>query len=82
MGGIDPVKNPGVYHFKSGFSGQDVTRIAPLEACEDMISAMSMRVMDFARGGFRNPINKTRQAHAAPAAAANPGPGIAAGNGD
>ena len=31
LGGIDPVKNPGVYHFKSGLGGKDVTALGPLE---------------------------------------------------
>lgn len=31
LGGIDPVKNPGVYHFKSGLGGKEVTAPGPLE---------------------------------------------------
>jgi hypothetical protein len=31
LGGIDPEGNPGVYHFKSGLAGQDVTAPGPLE---------------------------------------------------
>lgn len=71
LGGIDPEKNPGVYHFKQGFSGQDVSRIPPLESCEDWLSAACMKAMDFARGGLRNPIKKQRKeppASALPAA--------------
>jgi hypothetical protein len=52
LGGIDPEQNPGVYHFKRGFSGEDVTRIAPFESCEDFISAMGMKAIDLVRGGF------------------------------
>ena len=33
LGGIDPVRNPGVYHFKGGFSGQEVCRLGAMEAC-------------------------------------------------
>lgn len=29
LGGIDPVSNPGGYHFKSGFGGTDVTQLPP-----------------------------------------------------
>jgi lipid II:glycine glycyltransferase (peptidoglycan interpeptide bridge formation enzyme) len=29
LGGIDPETNPGGYHFKSGFGGNDVTQLAP-----------------------------------------------------
>jgi len=31
LGGIDPVANPGVYHFKCGLGGQDVTAPGPVE---------------------------------------------------
>ncbi|MEO7299885.1 MAG: peptidoglycan bridge formation glycyltransferase FemA/FemB family protein [Verrucomicrobiota bacterium] len=49
LGGIDPELNPGVYHFKRGFSAQDVFRIGPLEACEGMASSLFMKAADFAR---------------------------------
>jgi hypothetical protein len=61
LGGINPERNPGVYHFKSGFSGQDVTRIAPLASCENPLSSLSMRAAEFARttrqslGKLKNP---------------------------
>ena len=32
LGGIDPERNPGVYHFKSGLSGADCTHIRPVVA--------------------------------------------------
>ncbi len=63
LGGIDPEQNPGVYHFKQGFSAQDVSRIAPLEACEDFISALGMKAMDFARSGFRRTVNRSKKEH-------------------
>lgn len=31
LGGINPESNPGVYHFKSGFGGEDITFTQPLE---------------------------------------------------
>ncbi|MBP7051873.1 MAG: peptidoglycan bridge formation glycyltransferase FemA/FemB family protein [Phycisphaerae bacterium] len=31
LGGIDPEGNPGVYHFKSGLGGQDITAPGPVE---------------------------------------------------
>ena len=61
LGGIDPEQNPGVYHFKQGFSGQDVSRIAPFESCEDLLSAACMKVMDFVRAGFHNPLKKKKE---------------------
>jgi Acetyltransferase (GNAT) domain len=66
LGGIDPEKNPGVYHFKQGFSGQDVSRISPLEACEDWLSLAAMKAMDVARGGWRRSAKKERQESAGP----------------
>ena len=79
LGGIDPERNPGVYHFKSGFSGQDVTRIAPLESCEDWLSVACMKAMDFARGGFRNPLNRFRKEVSKPSLPVGQGKEAAAG---
>ena len=76
LGGIDPEQNPGVYHFKQGFSAQDVSRIAPFESCEDFISSIGMKAMDFARGGFRKSANRSKQEHSK---SALPGNEIAAG---
>jgi lipid II:glycine glycyltransferase (peptidoglycan interpeptide bridge formation enzyme) len=39
LGGIDPDRNPGVYHFKRGFSGVDITQINPLVASDSPISS-------------------------------------------
>jgi lipid II:glycine glycyltransferase (peptidoglycan interpeptide bridge formation enzyme) len=39
LGGIDPVRNPGVYHFKSGFSGIDVCQLNPLVKCDSAFSS-------------------------------------------
>jgi lipid II:glycine glycyltransferase (peptidoglycan interpeptide bridge formation enzyme) len=38
LGGIDPQANPGVYHFKKGFSGADVSQINPLVIHESAVS--------------------------------------------
>jgi lipid II:glycine glycyltransferase (peptidoglycan interpeptide bridge formation enzyme) len=43
LGGIDPERNPGVYHFKRGFSGIDVTQINPLAACDSAVSSAMVR---------------------------------------
>lgn len=43
LGGIDPERNPGVYHFKKGFSGADVTQIDPLVACDSLVSSTVVR---------------------------------------
>jgi lipid II:glycine glycyltransferase (peptidoglycan interpeptide bridge formation enzyme) len=39
LGGIDPEGNPGVYHFKKGFSGVDVCQIHPLAASDSAVSS-------------------------------------------
>ena len=43
LGGIDPDGNPGVYSFKKGFSGIDVTQINPLAACDSVVSSTVVR---------------------------------------
>jgi hypothetical protein len=43
LGGIDPVGNPGVYHFKSGVSGADVSQLTPLVACNSVFSSALVR---------------------------------------
>lgn len=41
LGGIDPERNPGVYHFKRGLSGVDVSQLTPLLACNSaLVSAV------------------------------------------
>lgn len=39
LGGIDPEKNPGVYHFKKGLSGTDFRQLTPFTACTSTISS-------------------------------------------
>jgi hypothetical protein len=43
LGGIDPKQNPGVYHFKSGLSGTDVSQLTPLVACNSVVSSAIVR---------------------------------------
>lgn len=45
LGGINPERNPGVYHFKSGFSGKDVTQIGQFELSGSWLSSA---IVDFA----------------------------------
>ena len=44
LGGIDPEGNPGVYHFKRGLSGMDISQIRPLAASESPLSSGMVRV--------------------------------------
>jgi lipid II:glycine glycyltransferase (peptidoglycan interpeptide bridge formation enzyme) len=43
LGGIDPEKNPGVYHFKRGLSGIDVTKLNPLVTCDSVASSAMVK---------------------------------------
>jgi lipid II:glycine glycyltransferase (peptidoglycan interpeptide bridge formation enzyme) len=43
LGGIDPEGNPGVYSFKRGLSGADVSQLTSLEACNSVVSAAIVR---------------------------------------
>jgi len=63
LGGIDPESNPGVYHFKSGFSGADVCHIGSFSACDNPLSAAMVKTGQVLRSGWR-------QRHARPATGA------------
>jgi lipid II:glycine glycyltransferase (peptidoglycan interpeptide bridge formation enzyme) len=39
LGGINPEKNPGVYHFKAGLSGTDKSHIGQFELCQNILSS-------------------------------------------
>jgi peptidoglycan biosynthesis/recognition FemAB-like protein len=43
LGGVDPVANPGVYHFKRGLGGEDVTAPGPFEASPSPWRGMVVR---------------------------------------
>jgi lipid II:glycine glycyltransferase (peptidoglycan interpeptide bridge formation enzyme) len=43
LGGIDPIANPGVYSFKQGFSGADVSQVSPMIACTSVVSNAVVR---------------------------------------
>jgi len=53
LGGIDPVENPGVYSFKSGFCGDDVHHIDSFVACDNGFSAALVKASQFLRGRVR-----------------------------
>jgi hypothetical protein len=49
LGGIDPVTNPGVYQFKRGLSGVDVSHISSLVACNNgrsMVFARATQILN------------------------------------
>jgi len=43
LGGINPGRNPGVYHFKRGLSGTDVSQINPLTSSTSVVSSAIVR---------------------------------------
>ena len=53
LGGIDPVANPGVYSFKAGMSGADVSHMTPLVACDNILSSTFVKAGHVVRGGLR-----------------------------
>jgi lipid II:glycine glycyltransferase (peptidoglycan interpeptide bridge formation enzyme) len=44
LGGIDPEGNPGVYHFKSGLCGRDVTHIGQFDFARSRLSSVAARL--------------------------------------
>lgn len=46
LGGINPEKNPGVYHFKEGFSGADETLIGTYETCTRLKSRILVHAVE------------------------------------
>jgi hypothetical protein len=49
LGGINPDTNPGVYHFKSGLSGEDVLYSHALVGCENWLSKFMLSAGNFAQ---------------------------------
>jgi hypothetical protein len=47
LGGVDPESNPGGYHFKSGFGGGDMTKIAPSSAASGIWGGAVLRGMSW-----------------------------------
>jgi hypothetical protein len=49
LGGIDPIKNPGVFTFKRGLSGADVHQIDSFVACENGLGGVLMKAGQYVR---------------------------------
>jgi lipid II:glycine glycyltransferase (peptidoglycan interpeptide bridge formation enzyme) len=63
LGGIDPEGNPGVYHFKKGFSGVDICQISPLVASGGVVSSAIVRAglaMEHLLRGSAGPLGVAR----------------------
>ena len=54
LGGIDPEANPGVYSFKKGLSGADVSQLTPLVACKSVVSSAVVRASLAAKNVVRS----------------------------
>ena len=52
LGGINPEKNPGVYHFKAGLSGKDVCHIGQFEICPSVLSRIVVKFGEFMRANL------------------------------
>jgi len=53
LGGINPERNPGVYHFKKGLAGADVCRVGPMVACRSVVSSAVVRTSLAMQGAIR-----------------------------
>lgn len=53
LGGINPETNPGVYHFKAGLSGKDVTQPGTFEFSGSALSSLSLKAGETAKGILR-----------------------------
>jgi lipid II:glycine glycyltransferase (peptidoglycan interpeptide bridge formation enzyme) len=63
LGGIDPEANPGVYHFKRGFSGVETRQMNPLFASDSKVSSGLVRAglaMQRTLRGSKSPLNVAR----------------------
>lgn len=49
LGGVNPDQNPGVYHFKQGFGGQEVHQLHRLEMSRNSLSGLCVRLGESAR---------------------------------
>jgi hypothetical protein len=61
LGGINPETNPGVYHFKAGLAGRDLSYVAPFTHCTSIGSRMFAAAATGAGGYVRNALRKFRR---------------------
>jgi lipid II:glycine glycyltransferase (peptidoglycan interpeptide bridge formation enzyme) len=57
LGGIDPEKNPGTYHFKAGLSGRlgkEVRYLGQFDGCRNLLSSFLVKVGDELRANSPN----------------------------
>lgn len=61
LGGIDPEQNPGVYHFKRGLTGADLSHISQLGGSRSMISAALVNAAEAAQRALHSCRNGLRR---------------------
>jgi lipid II:glycine glycyltransferase (peptidoglycan interpeptide bridge formation enzyme) len=62
LGGINPERNSGVYHFKFGLSGADVSHVSPLVACNSAVTSAIVKASEAARNVVRECASGLRRA--------------------
>jgi len=65
LGGIDPERNPGVYHFKSGLSGVDVRHLSPFVACKSVLTSTIITSGEAAYRALRGCMSRLHRTRAA-----------------
>lgn len=65
LGGINPERNPGVYHFKRGISGHEVCQLNRMEMSNDWVSSMVASWGERLHGMLR-PLNRLRPRQPSP----------------
>jgi len=61
LGGIDPERNPGVYHFKSGLSAADVRHLSPFVACKSVLTSTIITSSEAAYRALRGCMSRLRR---------------------
>jgi lipid II:glycine glycyltransferase (peptidoglycan interpeptide bridge formation enzyme) len=64
LGGIDPERNPGVYHFKSGLSGMDVRHLSSFVACKSVFTSTIITSGEAVYRALRGCMSRLRRTHA------------------
>jgi hypothetical protein len=64
LGGIDPEHNPGVYSFKSGLSGIDVSHMKSLVSYSSVMTSVVVKASEAARTTLRGCMGRLRRARA------------------
>lgn len=58
LGGINPQNNPGVYHFKSGFGGKELSRLGEYRLSDSALSSAAVAIGERLRTGLGSLISR------------------------